>query len=166
MKRIAAVIFLLFSISVTAAVTTSTHSSYALRPCSTCKEIVYPTKAECEAAALAEAQRVGLTRTTGAAVYTCITRYNVLATFRPNPPPPPAREAFLRWDHDGLNLEGFRVVYGASPTAMTQAVMVPVATARTYLLTNLAPGTYYFSVYAYGGGNDSLPSNVISKTIQ
>lgn len=66
-------------------VTTATHATYALRPCSTCKEVRYPTEQECREAAEAEAQRVGLTRETGAAVYTCITRFNVIATFRPNP---------------------------------------------------------------------------------
>lgn len=69
----------------TSAVTTATHTSYALRPCSTCKEVVYPTEVECRAAAQAEARRVGETRTTGSAVYTCITRHNVIATFQPAP---------------------------------------------------------------------------------
>ncbi len=68
-----------------AAVTTTTSTSYALRPCSTCREIVFPTEAECRAAAQAEAQRAGATRESGSAVYTCITRHNVIATFRPNP---------------------------------------------------------------------------------
>lgn len=77
------------------AVTTATHTSYALRPCSTCREVVYPDEASCRAAALAEARRVGETRTSGGAVYTCMIRANVIATFRPNPttptcPPAPA----------------------------------------------------------------------------
>lgn len=162
MKILTAVSFLFLSISATAAVTTVTHSSYALRPCSTCREVVYPTRAECEAAALAEAHRVGQTRVTGSAVYTCITRYNVIATFRPNP----ERQALLSWQHDGQNLEGFRIVYGLSPTAMTQSIVVAVPSARTHLLTNLAPATYYFAVIAYGGGNDSIQSNVVTKTVQ
>lgn len=70
------------------AVTTAPSATYAFKQCSTCSEVRYPTEQECRAAAFAEAQRVGLTRTTGAAVYTCITRFNVIATFRPNPSPP------------------------------------------------------------------------------
>lgn len=72
-----------------AAVTTATHTSYALRPCSTCKEIRHETREACEEAAQAEARRVGATRETGAAVYTCVIRHNVIATFRPNPTTPP-----------------------------------------------------------------------------
>jgi hypothetical protein len=72
-----------------AAVTTTSHTSYALRPCSTCREVPYPTQLECERAADAEAQRVGQTREAGGAVYTCVIRHNVIATFRPNPTTPP-----------------------------------------------------------------------------
>jgi hypothetical protein len=72
-----------------AAVTTTQSATYAFKRCSTCSEVRYPTEQECRAAAYAEAERVGLTRTTGAAVYTCITRFNVIATFRSNPLPPP-----------------------------------------------------------------------------
>lgn len=72
-----------------AAVTTTQSATYAFKRCSTCTEVRHPTEQECRAAAYAEAERVGLTRTTGAAVYMCITRFNVIATFRPNPPPAP-----------------------------------------------------------------------------
>jgi hypothetical protein len=72
-----------------AAVTTVQSATYAFKRCSTCSEVKFPTEPECRAAAYAEAERVGLTRTTGAAVYTCITRFNVIGTFRANPLPPP-----------------------------------------------------------------------------
>lgn len=72
-----------------AAVTTASSATYAFKRCSTCIEVRYPTEQECRAAAYAEAERVGLTRTTGSAVYTCITRFNVIATFRANPTPAP-----------------------------------------------------------------------------
>lgn len=72
-----------------AAVTTTQSATYAFKRCSTCTEVRYPTEQECRAAAYAEAERAGLTRTTGAAVYTCITRFNVIATFKANPLPPP-----------------------------------------------------------------------------
>jgi hypothetical protein len=72
-----------------AAVTTTQSATYGFKRCSTCSEVRYPTEQECRAAAYAEAERVGLTRTTGAAVYTCITRFNVIGTFKANPLPPP-----------------------------------------------------------------------------
>jgi hypothetical protein len=71
------------------AVTTTQSATYAFKRCSTCSEVRYPTEQECRAAAYAEAERAGSTRTTGAAVYTCITRFNVIATFKANPLPPP-----------------------------------------------------------------------------
>lgn len=145
-----------------AAVTTARHATYALRPCSICREVRYPTEQECRDAAYAKAQEVGQTRTTGSAVYTCITRYNVIATFSANPPP---REAVLSWTHDG-NTEGFRVVYGTSASAMTSTVQVADPSARTHTVRDLAPGTYYFAVKAYQGGTESDLSNIASKTVQ
>lgn len=144
-----------------AAVTTATHRSYALRPCSTCREVSYPTEAECTAAANAEAQRVGATREIGGAVYTCIIRHNIIATFRPNT----SGRAILSWQHDGARLEGFRIVYGTDPQAMSSAVDIPNAASRSHPLQGLSPATYHFAVIAYGGGNDSLPSNVVSKVV-
>lgn len=79
---------MLFVGSANAAVTTASSATYAFKRCSTCSEVRYPTEQECRAAAFAEAERVGLTRETGSAVYTCITRFNVIATFKPNAPAP------------------------------------------------------------------------------
>jgi len=81
------------------AVTTTQSATYSFKRCSTCSEVRYPTEQECRAAAYAEAERVGLTRTTGAAVYTCITRFNVVGTFKANPlpPPPPIDCAVSEW---------------------------------------------------------------------
>lgn len=81
------------------AVTTTQSATYAFKRCSTCSEVKYPTEQECRVAAYAEAERVGLTRTTGAAVYTCITRFNVIGTFKANPlpPPPPVDCAVSEW---------------------------------------------------------------------
>lgn len=96
-------------------VTTATHNSYALRPCSTCKEIKYDTEAECREAGQAEARRVGETRTTGSAVYTCITRHNVIATFRAppvQPPPPPTCPA--------------------APTSQTRTIQCPAGYTGSY----------------------------------
>lgn len=149
-----------------AAVRTVTSVSYALRPCSTCKEVVYATKSACEDAAFAKAAEVGATRTTGSAVYTCITRFNVIATFYAGPPP---RQAVLSWTYAPIAgftpAEGFRIVYGTSPDALASVIQLSSPTARGYTIQNLAPGTYYFAVKSYGGGNESVLSNIISKSI-
>lgn len=223
-----------------AAVTTATHTTYALRPCSTCREVPYPTQDACNAAAQAEARRVGETRTTGSAVYTCVIRTNVIATFRPNPtpscpappapqtrpgtcpsgttgnwtqtgtssvgpapactvtvtwssapsdactpivtePPPGPRDVPLTWIQGGnlANVRGYLLVYGNSPTLLPRQVDGIPATARSYVVRNLTPGTYYFSLIAKGTcrgtqGNpvdpyvceDSWLSNITSKVIR
>lgn len=148
------------------AVRTVTSTSYALRPCSTCKEVVYSTEAECRAAGEAEASRVGLTRTSGSAVYTCITRFNVIATFYPNAV---VRQAMLSWTYtpaDGTPVaEGFRIFYGTNPAALVSVVQLDNSAARSYTISNLAPGTYYFAMKSFAGGNESLQSIVISKVV-
>lgn len=157
---------------VNAAVTTTTHTSYALRPCSICREVAYPTESECRAAAQAEAQRVGLTRTTGGAVYTCITRHNVIATFSPGPV---TGTAPLSWtpptqNIDGTtltNLAGYRISYGTSPTALTSTIQVTGPSVSTFAVTGLAPGAYYFSIRAYtSNGTESANSNIVTKSVQ
>jgi hypothetical protein len=162
---------LLVAGAVLAAVTTVQSETYALRPCSTCTEIRYPTEAECEAAALAEARRVGETRTTGSAVYTCITRHNVIATFRVDS----RGTATLSWtpptrNSDGTtltNLAGYRVHYGQSATALAQTIQLANAGTSSYIVSNLAPGTYYFAVRAYTtAGTESALSNIESKVVQ
>lgn len=157
------------------AVTTATHTTYALRPCSTCKEIKYPTEAECREAAQAEARRVGESRTTGAAVYTCITRHNVIATFRVNPPqPPPEPSAVLSWtpptqNTNGTsltNLAGYRISYGTT-TALAHTIQVANPGVSRWEVTGLPPGTYYFAVRAYtSNGAESAPSNMVQKVVQ
>jgi hypothetical protein len=156
-----------------AAVTTAISETYALRTCSTCAEIKFPTSStcnndcarrQCEAAALAEAQRVGTTRETGGAVYMCITRHNVIATFRPNA----SGSATLRWEHDGATTTEFRIVYwrdGTLPRRMT----VPGNLARSATVNDLAPGTWLFYVQAVHCNIDdcavSNPSNTGTKVL-
>lgn len=157
-----------------AAVTTVTSTSYALRPCSTCREVAYPTEAQCIAAGQAEARRVGETRTTGSAVYTCIVRHNVIATFRANPPPP-SGTATLSWtpptrNTDGSalsNLAGYRIHYGQSAGELSQTIQIANTGARSYTVTGLTAGTWHFAVRAYNSaGGESDPSNIISKAVQ
>lgn len=145
-----------------AAVVTAEHRSYALRPCSTCREIVYPTEAECVAAGIAEAQRIGLTREQGSAVYTCIVRHNVIATFRPNA----SGRAIVTWQYADASIDGFRVVYGPRADQLIYSRDVPGSASRTLTLQQLPPGLYYFAVVAYRSGVDSLLSNIDSKSVQ
>jgi hypothetical protein len=63
------------------------------------------------------------------------------------------------------NLAGYHIYYGASASAMTSTITVSDAE-TSYVVTGLAPGTYYFAVVAYNSaGMDSPESNVGSKTI-
>lgn len=94
-----------------------------------------------------------------------------VVTWTPSTMPPgsctpiqPNGTATLNWQHDGRNVEGFRIVYGTSPTALSQTVQFPDPAIRTVIIP-LQPGTYFFGVKAYQGGNESDVSNVVSKVI-
>jgi hypothetical protein len=64
------------------------------------------------------------------------------------------------------DLAGFRVVYGTSSGALSQTVQVANPGASSYVVDQLASGTWYFAVKAYStGGAESSQSNVVSKTI-
>ena len=65
------------------------------------------------------------------------------------------------------NLAGYRIYYGTSANSMTQVVQVANAGMTSYVLENLSPATYYFSLKAYNsGGAESAQSNVVSKSVQ
>ncbi len=65
------------------------------------------------------------------------------------------------------NLAGYRIQYGTSATALTQTVQVANPGLTTYVIDNLAQGTWYFSMKSYtSAGLESAPTNVVSKTIQ
>jgi hypothetical protein len=65
------------------------------------------------------------------------------------------------------NLAGYRIVYGASPTQLTQTIQVASAGMSTYVVENLAPGTYYFALRAYTAkGAESTDSNVVAKVVR
>jgi hypothetical protein len=64
------------------------------------------------------------------------------------------------------DLAGYKVHYGASPTAMSLVVTLTDPGETTYSVANLSSGTWYFTVAAYtDGGIDGLPSNVAQKAI-
>ncbi|HEY7639428.1 MAG TPA: putative Ig domain-containing protein [Steroidobacteraceae bacterium] len=65
------------------------------------------------------------------------------------------------------NLAGYRIVYGVSASQLTQTIQVTNAGMSSYVVENLAPGTYYFAVRAYTqGGAESADSNVVAKIVQ
>jgi fibronectin type III domain protein len=88
--------------------------------------------------------------------------------------PPATGSATLSWTEPTENtdgtpitgLAGYHIYYGTSQGAMSTTITVASPTETSYVVTGLAPGTYYFTVVAYNtAGVDSPQSNVGSKTI-
>src|SRR6267142_2349612 len=55
-------------------------------------------------------------------------------------------------NHDGTtltNLAGYRVHYGRSPSQMTQSITIRNPGLTSYVVDDLAPGTWYFAVTSY-----------------
>jgi len=64
------------------------------------------------------------------------------------------------------NLAGYRILYGNSPSALTRSVQVANPGLSSYVVENLAAGTWYFSVRSYStSGAESTASNTASKSI-
>jgi len=64
------------------------------------------------------------------------------------------------------NLAGYKVFYGTSPRALYTVVVVPDPHQTSYLVRDLAPGSWYFAVDAYTTNNVEGPrSNVVVKSI-
>jgi hypothetical protein len=64
------------------------------------------------------------------------------------------------------DLAGYRVLYGTSPTSMTQKLEVPSAAMTAVSIEDLSSGTYYFAIKAYTkSGVESSISEVVYKTI-
>ncbi len=83
------------------------------------------------------------------------------------------RSVTLSWDAPTTNtngssltnLSGYKLYYGTASGSYSQTVTVNTGTTTT--LTNLSPGTYYFTVTAVNSnGTESVFSNEVSKTIQ
>lgn len=65
------------------------------------------------------------------------------------------------------NLAGYRIVYGKTAAQLTQTIQVANAGMSSYVVDNLAPGTYYFAVRAYtSNGAESADSNVVAKVVR
>lgn len=64
------------------------------------------------------------------------------------------------------NLAGYRIYYGTSADALDQVIDIPGVGITTYVVDDLAAGTYYFSIRAYNAaGTESALSNIVSDTI-
>jgi len=65
-----------------------------------------------------------------------------------------------------LDLGGFIVLYGSSPTELTQTIAINNPSVTRYVVENLTSGTWYFSIQAWNlGGARSESSSPVSKTI-
>jgi hypothetical protein len=65
------------------------------------------------------------------------------------------------------NLAGYRIYYGTSPSSLSRTVQLNNAGLTRYVLSDLSPATYYFSVRAYtSAGTESGSSNVVTKVVR
>lgn len=100
-------------------------------------------------------------------------RYRINRVVIAPQPPATTGSASLSWvaptkNTDGsaiTALSGYRIVYGTSATAMTQSLQVMNPALTSYIVSNLAPGTYFFAVIALAGSVESGPSNIATKSI-
>jgi Putative Ig domain len=64
------------------------------------------------------------------------------------------------------NLAGYRIYYGTDSSKLSRTVQVANAGVSSYVISDLSPTTWYFSVRAYSAANvESDASNLASKTI-
>lgn len=91
-----------------------------------------------------------------------------------NPPTASAGSVTLNWvppteNVDGTpltNLAGYDIHYGTASGKYTQTISVSNAGISTYVVQNLTPGTYYFSVTAVNSaGTESPMSSEVSTTV-
>jgi hypothetical protein len=87
----------------------------------------------------------------------------------------PPGSAILTWQPPALNTDGspvsdlaaFKVYWGTTQGTYSQSTKIANAAARTYTVSGLAKGTWYFVVTALNAqGIESPYSNVWSKTVQ
>jgi hypothetical protein len=65
------------------------------------------------------------------------------------------------------NLAGYTIVYGTNQSNLTSSVKLANPGLTSYVVENLAAGTYYFGVTAYNSaGGSSAVSSIASKTIK
>lgn len=65
------------------------------------------------------------------------------------------------------NLAGYRISYGTSASALSKTISLANPGLSSYVVDNLAAGTWYFSIKAYTStGNESSASSPLSKSIR
>jgi Fibronectin type III domain/Putative Ig domain len=65
------------------------------------------------------------------------------------------------------NLAGYTIEYGTNKSNLTSSVKLANPGLTSYVIENLAAGTYYFGVTAYNSaGGTSAVSGIVSKTIK
>lgn len=64
------------------------------------------------------------------------------------------------------NIAGYRISYGQSPSSLTKTVQIANPGIASFVVDNLASGTWYFTVKVYNSsGTESPPTNVLSATV-
>jgi hypothetical protein len=64
------------------------------------------------------------------------------------------------------NLAGYKIYYGTSPSSLTQSVQITNPGMADYVIDNLSPATWYFSLVSYNSADVESPlSAIVSKTI-
>lgn len=82
-----------------------------------------------------------------------------------DPPPVGTGQATVRWEPPAGDITGYRIVYGRAPGELVHSVEVLSPAARSYIVTELAAGTWYFAVRATAPDAVSDLSNVASRTV-
>ena len=64
------------------------------------------------------------------------------------------------------DLTGYRIYYGSNPQELVQTVQIRSTGIQTYVIDDLAPGTWYFAIMAIArGGAESTLANIVVKKI-
>jgi Putative Ig domain len=64
------------------------------------------------------------------------------------------------------NLAGYIINYGTSASSLTNMLKIPTTGVADYVVSNLAPATYYFDIRAYTtNGTEGPPSGLVSTTV-
>jgi hypothetical protein len=61
------------------------------------------------------------------------------------------------------NLAGYWIHYGTSPDALTKSVQIANPGLAAYVLSNLSPGTWYFSMTAYSNADVQSPESSLAS---